>query len=903
VNLKLCVSVSAMAVLCGAPGLALAAEADTSVLEELVVTAQKREESLQKVPIAVSAFNQDALKAQRIDGGVNLVNAVPNLTYTRRALSSNFQIRGIGAQLFSVSGDDGVGVHHNNVPLTTNRLFDADFYDVERVEVLRGPQGTLYGRNATGGVVNVITNKPTDSFEGSLTAEFGNYNSRRFQGFVNVPLGDMFAVRAAVFSLNRDGYTTNLLTGGDLDGRDVRAGRVTLSFRPSDRFQAFLLWDGFREDDTRGPRKQLCKKDPGLTSVLGVPTGVAQAGLTQGCLPATVYDPQSYGTSNTLSTFSGILGRQLGIQTTDAFAGKTVSRDLRAVEVVGTPVYRPHMDLYELNLAWKATPELTLTSLTSYNKNVNHTRGDTTGGYASVPFPVSARLPTGALDDPQLGLADRFEIESGVFGDSDQWTQEFRAQSDFAGPLNFNAGGIYVDYERLNFTYVAANLATAAVRALVPTAYIDPLREPDLSGHNYFVSRTEYKLRSKALFGEVYWQATDTLRLTVGLRYTDDHKWTRGSGSTLFTPGRGPTFSVPQTVDFKETTGRVNLQWSPDLGFTESTIAYASYARGYKGGGFNPPGVIALGLPSAYAPEFVDAYEVGTKNTLLHGTLQLNLTAFYYDYQGYQIGRSVNKSIFNENIDATIKGVEFESVWAPVQGLRLNANAGYLDTRIKKGVVVDSFNRTQGDPAYVYGNSTTGGCIVRASGLAAILAAPGGPAVMADRVCSGPASVAAGLVAAGSTPAAAAALAAGAYSYGANVSLYSSGAGEGVRQDLAGNQLPNAPKWTLSLGAQYRWELPGRWSATLRGDYYRQARSFARNNNAFFDRIRAWENINASLIVAQADDDLEFQLFVKNLRNKDTIVGFEINDENVGALRNVYVLDPRLYGVSVTKRF
>ena len=142
-NRKLCVSVSVLAIVWGAPGLVLAAEADAPVLEELVVTAQKREESLQKVPIAVSAFNQDALKAQRIDGGVNLVNAVPNLTYTRRALSSNFQIRGIGAQLFSVSGDDGVGVHHNNVPLTTNRLFDADFYDVERVEVLRGPTAAM----------------------------------------------------------------------------------------------------------------------------------------------------------------------------------------------------------------------------------------------------------------------------------------------------------------------------------------------------------------------------------------------------------------------------------------------------------------------------------------------------------------------------------------------------------------------------------------------------------------------------------------------------------------------------------------------------------------------------------------------------------------------------------------
>ncbi|MGH6998743.1 MAG: TonB-dependent receptor plug domain-containing protein [Phenylobacterium sp.] len=148
-----------------------------NVIEELIVTAQKREESVQDVPIAVSAFSEQALKSQGIDGAGNLVQSVPNLTFTRRALRTNFQIRGVGAQLVSTGGDDGVGIHHNNVPLTSNRLADAEFYDVERVEVLRGPQGTLYGRNATGGVVNIITNKPSDEFDASVTAEFGNFNS------------------------------------------------------------------------------------------------------------------------------------------------------------------------------------------------------------------------------------------------------------------------------------------------------------------------------------------------------------------------------------------------------------------------------------------------------------------------------------------------------------------------------------------------------------------------------------------------------------------------------------------------------------------------------------------------------------------------------------------------------
>ena len=137
---------------------------ESSIVDELIVTAQKREESMQDVPIAVSAFSQNAMKAQGIDGARDLVQSVPNVSFQRRNTRTNFQIRGIGSQLSAVGGDDGVGIHLNNAPLTFNFIAEADFFDVERVEVLRGPQGTLYGRNATGGVVNVITDKPNDQF-------------------------------------------------------------------------------------------------------------------------------------------------------------------------------------------------------------------------------------------------------------------------------------------------------------------------------------------------------------------------------------------------------------------------------------------------------------------------------------------------------------------------------------------------------------------------------------------------------------------------------------------------------------------------------------------------------------------------------------------------------------------
>src|SRR5262245_49723507 len=170
---------------------------DVFVLEEVVVTAQKREEYVQSVPIAVTAITPEALQNQNIDFGADLQRAVPNLYFSRAlAGETNFQLRGIGYQLVATAGDAGVGLHSNNVPLSVSRIADAEFYDLERIEVLRGPQGTLYGRNATGGVINLITAKPSlGGFSGSVSAEYGDYEQKKATAYVNVPLGPVAALR------------------------------------------------------------------------------------------------------------------------------------------------------------------------------------------------------------------------------------------------------------------------------------------------------------------------------------------------------------------------------------------------------------------------------------------------------------------------------------------------------------------------------------------------------------------------------------------------------------------------------------------------------------------------------------------------------------------------------------
>ena len=206
------------------------AAAATAGIESVVVTSSKIKGDIQTVPIAITALSQEQLTSRQIAGGPDLVKEVPNLTFSKTNFTGyNIQIRGIGTQAISVTTDPAVAVAFNDIPFIRNHFFEQEFYDVSQVEVLRGPQGTLYGRNATAGVVNVISAKPTDQFEAMASADIGNYHNRRFEGMINVPIvDDRLDLRVAGEWTKRDGYSFNTLTNAPIDGRDLWSSRVTL---------------------------------------------------------------------------------------------------------------------------------------------------------------------------------------------------------------------------------------------------------------------------------------------------------------------------------------------------------------------------------------------------------------------------------------------------------------------------------------------------------------------------------------------------------------------------------------------------------------------------------------------------------------------------------------------------
>ncbi|HTO39604.1 MAG TPA: TonB-dependent receptor, partial [Rhizomicrobium sp.] len=365
--------------------LAQATAPSRTAVETVTVTSSKLGGAdVQSIPISITALSQEQLTATQTAGGPDLVKQVPNLTFTKTNFSGySIQIRGIGTQAISVTTDPAVAVALNDIPFIRNHFFEQEFYDLSQAEVLRGPQGTLYGRNATAGVINIISAKPTDQFEALASADIGNYKNRRFEGMINLPLvDDRLGLRLAGEWTKRDGYSTNDLTGNPIDGRNLWSTRATLAWKPSEAVQAYLVWEHFSEhDDRMRTAKQLCKTDVTPTKIGDTVIGTArpplayaaQPYLSQGCLPTSLYSPEAFQVPNGISlpyyeplAFEGVpvFSKYFAF---DPYASSTQSTNLRVIEAQIDPIYKAKNDTLELNVDYKLNNSLTFTSQTGYN--------------------------------------------------------------------------------------------------------------------------------------------------------------------------------------------------------------------------------------------------------------------------------------------------------------------------------------------------------------------------------------------------------------------------------------------------------------------------------------------------------------------------------------------------------
>ena len=539
-----------------------------SVMEELVVTAQRTEENLQDVPIAVTAISGEMLENKGIVNASDLQMSAPNVSFTATNFGgSSFSIRGIGRLVVASGADDGVSTHINQVPLTTN-LNAIEFFDVERVEILRGPQGTLFGRNATGGSVNVVTNMPTfDGVEGFVDVEAGDYNNVRAKGAINIPFTETMGIRIAGFTLERDGYIENLaaksvapdgsmLSGidDDIDGRDIQAIRATYAWEFSDNGNLWVQYSRFDEDDDRARiTNQICAQS--ALPILGCDAdGI---GFDSPHLGAT--------TGGLFFALNGQSTIQLGATGEPGVNGIEYDHiapplGLREMFTDFEPRYEIEEEIWTVGADY-SFENYTVSFLGGYRKNEYLANMDYNMDVGPLlpPSPdflgLNGRWPTsapagGAGADVTPGPCNYYDGTAGFFGgceipgadtrlfamdqassETEAWTAEIRVASELDGMFNFQVGISAYNAEGFGDYYVNSNGLDSVGLLGAPLTGFPPLYptmfnvpgDPNDPGFN----------EGQAIFAETYFDLNDRLKLTFGLRYNKDEKNPRDGSAFL----------------------------------------------------------------------------------------------------------------------------------------------------------------------------------------------------------------------------------------------------------------------------------------------------------------------------------------------------------------------------------
>lgn len=992
---------TAIAMLVANPAYAQTAPQASTTGEEgigdIVVTAQRQSETLQSVPIAVSAFDNKALEAQQIKNASDLQLTLPNVVFSKgQFTASSFTIRGIGDLCVGNSCDAATAIHVNGSPLAATRLFETEYFDLERIEVLRGPQGTLFGRNATSGVVNFITAKPDlTGFHAAADAEYGNFNAYKFKGMINVPIGDTLAVRIAGVYQKRDGYTKNLFDGSRIDGRDQYSIRGSIRWQPSDATTVDLMGYYFHERDSRlRSIKQLCQTDTNF-GIMGCTPGGLVAGYPNGNTNffATL-------TSREFLAFQGIpsafgLGSLYG---PDTNAGSVSPSDVRQVKTDFRPEYFTDEQQYQARIDHefgafniqltglyqksrvdsRQDPQLDVANRATYAPGLNTLAAAAAGLIPGLPAayftPIAAALIPGGPNGP-LCVSDTEPSGVGSFGGKKicaasplgldrslnnvrTWSTEAILTSKLDGKLNFLLGGIYSDSKVTDGDYYVNHFGIDYVSGILGTfgalsAAGGPL-PPSFLGTPYFRNNAVVNsLKSYGLFGEAYYTFNDKLKLTLGLRYNHDKKdgTARSTLANFLVPfGSTSAFSSPfavtydadaarpgiqafqiRTVSFGEFTGRAVLDYQLD----RNHLLYASYSRGYKSGGINPPIQPQFNVPDGFSPEFVDSFEIGSKNSFLNGSLRFNLTAFYYKYKSLQLARIVNRTAVNDNVDANIYGLEAEAIIKPSRELLVNLGFSYLHTK----VATDKFLGNPRDPSGGRSDTVIIKDITNASNCAVVPTVAGNAAgsagfvtVVNNIINAIGASRNAGVNPAplrGPTP------------FGTNSGLTSPGAysicsvldlgakgqiaalnpafapfqavlnsfgsftveGQGVPVNIKGNHLPQAPNYKFSAGVQYTAELSNGMAIVPRVDLTYTGDSYGNIFNGAINRIRGYSQINAQIQLNGRDDRWYLRGYIQNVTNNSATTGLYVSDQSQGVFTNIFTLEPRRYGITAGVKF
>ena len=607
------------------PALALPAHAqEVEEGGDIVVTAQRRSENLQDVPISITALSGESVERLGIKTSADVAAQVPNLTIKQSFANSVPQIflRGVGVNDPNANANGAVGIYADNVNLVSPSALTFALFDTDRVEVLRGPQGTLYGRNTTGGAINFLSKRPGDAWEGYVTARYGRFDDKQVEAALTAPLAQGAALRIAGVWQKNDGFHFNRVSGRTLADVNRWALRGLLKLEPASNISILFNAHGGRLANSSTPFEVRGTLDP----LTGTPGCDYRA---QRCVNLFGYsdddnDPYSHDIDN---------------------EGRT-----RLWNVGGSM----HVDVDFGGAA--------LTSITAYEKTVRNHREDADGA-------------------PQNMLNTVF------FDDNRQFSQEVRLSSTGSPRFRWMAGLFYSHedttiHNRYDFFRGYRDL----VESFGFPGGFDP-DGINPTGYTPFLvdQRFRQKSNSYAGFVNVGYDVTDKLELTLGARYTKEDRailttvaFDEGTFQVPLLDG----FS--DRVSFNSFSGKIGFNYKP----SDDVLIYASVSKGFKSGGFNGALVFSEPELKPFKPETLIAYELGFKSSLLDRAVTFNAAAFYYDYNDIQLytfasANGIPTQILTNAGSAEIYGVEGELSLRPIEHLSINLGGGLLHARIK----------------------------------------------------------------------------------------------------------------------------------------------------------------------------------------------------------------------------
>jgi iron complex outermembrane receptor protein len=632
----------------GTVAMAAEAEADNDVVAEVVVTAQFREQKLQDTPLAITALNAEAMAARGLTDVSSITNTAPNVTL--KPLGAAFgpalgaSIRGIGQFDFNPALEPGVGVYVDDVYFPTLTGSDMDLLDLDRIEVLRGPQGTLTGRNSIGGAIRLVSKQPGTQNGGFVEAAYGSRDRIDVRGAADLVINDKLSLRISGTHKSQDGYVKQINYGcafpasgvpaqaasrdcvlgrdGDVNYSGVRA---SLRFDPTEQLSVVLTGD-YTRSKTRPPGEVLTFASLPLAGApnTGTTNGLALSSAficgrycnyRQVGQPARAWTP--FAPVPPFSLFAGYPLSATSGPDEQSFTGKGVSANVR----------------FELS------DDFNIQSITAYREYESEFGADADLAPTNVQYGLNR-------------LDHRF------------FSQELRLNGQVGEQIRFTVGGYYSDQKTTYFTLQDIRYAPF------------PLQ---------FVGDDPVPTKSKALFATVFWTPMEALNVTAGLRYTKetkDYTFVR----TNIDGSANPILGSLNGVTGHYSGDRVDYRISVDYRWNSALMTYATISTGFKGGGVNPRPFTAPQV-QPFGQERLQAYELGAKSDLLEGRLRLNAAVFYNKYKDIQLTLlscpqfgGPGPCALPANVgDANVKGAELELTATPVDGLSLNAAVSYLD--------------------------------------------------------------------------------------------------------------------------------------------------------------------------------------------------------------------------------